>query len=76
MELINSSNNIKKCISEINSHISNNKETVQGLKPAVTLLIISSEAYELRSGNLSYNDKIEFSFQCNRSSVTQLFEIR
>ena len=75
MQTIHSSNDIKIAFSEINEHIANNLLTVKGQKESESLLVISSETYELRSCNLSYNDKIEFKMQCDINSKTQLFEV-
>lgn len=76
MKTIESSNDLKECFLEIKTHIEANKETVQGKKEADILLVISREAYCARSANLSYNNKIEFNFQCSSNSKTQLFEVQ
>jgi len=75
MKTIESSNDVKVCFSEINEHIKNNREIVKGEKEAELLLVISREIYDLRSTNLSYNDKCEFNMQCDSNSMTQLFEV-
>jgi len=75
MKTIESSNDIKKCMAEVKQHLSANEETVNGNKEADIIMIISREFYDIRSGNLSYNEKIEFAFQCDSSSKTQLFTV-
>ena len=76
MKTIISSNDVKKCFAEIKEHIKNNQETVKGKKEAGLLLVISREAYEMRSANLSYNEKCEFNMQCDSNSTIQLFEVQ
>ena len=76
MNTIISSNDIKICFSEMKDHLENNNETVKGKKYAEVLLVISKEAYELKSINLSYNEKVEFMMQCDSNSATQLFEVQ
>ncbi len=76
MKTINSSTDIKTCMSEISKHIKENQETVKGEKLAEILMNISREIYDIRSSNLGYNEKIEFAFLCDKNSSTQLFQVQ
>ena len=76
MKTIETSSDLKKCLSEIKEHIARNTETKKGNIRAKLLLNISREVYDHRSSNLSYNDKVEFNMQCDSNSVTQLFQVQ
>ena len=75
MKTIESSNDIKKCFAEMKEHLAKNQETVTGKKEANIIMVISREAYDIKSENLNYNGKVEFAMQCNPSSKTQLFQV-
>ena len=59
MKTIETSSDLKTCLSEIKEHIARNPETKKGNVRAKLLLNISREVYDVRSSNLSYNDKVE-----------------
>jgi len=75
IKTVEGSNDVKQCLSEIKEHLAKNTETVRGEKEAEMIMVISKEAYNLRSSNLNYNGKVEFSMQCDPSSRTQLFQV-
>ena len=73
---IKASDDVKTALGEIRQHLNQNQKVVTGEKESDVLMIISREVYEVRLLLLQHNARCEFSFQCDPSCKTHLFQVK